>query len=252
MCAAEPDKPDIGNFDGRKFLSFLKKSGIVLQAGPGGKIRFEAPAGKFTAELRATAAEHRAELLELLASGPQDLQAHGDAAGPSGTDRLAGQALPGADPHGAAGSQDDHGLMGPTFDRTTRAPFQVRGVDTHFLAPGGGPQDLAAAPHATTGQAGPRRAAVPVAIDWPAAAADFALLLAPDDLPRPPFKPNAWTEVRDAGRFLAWLQADIRRGPAGPRAFYGSLQSDLQDLARFAPASADDRQRSDTGKAGSA
>ena len=106
-----------------------------------------------------------------------------------------------------------------------------------------GPQPLAAAPQATTG---PRtRAAAPVAVEWPAAGADFALLLAPDDLPRPPFKPNAWTEVRDAGRFLAWLQADIRRGPAGPRAFYGALQADLQALQRFALRAVDDRRPQD-------
>ena len=60
------------------------------------------------------------------------------------------------------------------------------------------------------------------------------LLLAADDLPPVPFRLNAWTEVRDAGRFLRRLQADIRRGPNGPRAFYGALQADLLALQRFA------------------
>ena len=102
---------------------------------------------------------------------------------------------------------------------------------------GGAKQDLAAV-------AAPRpRPAVPVAVVWPAAAADFCLLLAPDDLPPVPFRPNAWTEVRDAGKFLRWLQADIRRGPSGPRAFYGALQADLQALQRFALQASDRRQQ---------
>lgn len=47
-------------FDGENFLSVLNSAGIFLQA-HGGKIRFDAPAGKFTPELRAAVAEHRDE-----------------------------------------------------------------------------------------------------------------------------------------------------------------------------------------------
>lgn len=77
------------------------------------------------------------------------------------------------------------------------------------------------------------RAAVPVAVPWPGAA-DFCLLLAPDDLPPVPFKLNACTEVRDAAKMLRWLRAGIRRGPSGPRARLGTLQTDLLELRRFA------------------
>jgi hypothetical protein len=99
------------------------------------------------------------------------------------------------------------------------------------------PPDMAAA-------AAPRpRPAVPVAVEWPAAAADFALLLAVDDLPPVPYRSNAWTETRDAGKLLRWLRADILRGPGGPRAFYGALQADLRELQRFALQAADNRQR---------
>lgn len=95
-------------------------------------------------------------------------------------------------------------------------------VDAH----GGAGQDLAAV-------AAPRpQSSVPV--EWPAAAADFVLLLASDDLPPAPFRLNAWTEVRDAGKMLGWLRAHIVRGPGGPRAFYGGLQADLLALQRFA------------------
>ena len=66
--------------------------------------------------------------------------------------------------------------------------------------------------------------------DWPAALADFVLLLAPDDLPVEPFELNPWTTVVDRGEFLRWLQADIRRGHTGPRARLGSLQTDLRQL----------------------
>ena len=70
--------------------------------------------------------------------------------------------------------------------------------------------------------------------DWPAdvaAAADFALLLTPEDLPATPFDfggPHGI--VFDAAKFLRWLKADLRRGPAGPRAMYGAIQADLQRL----------------------
>lgn len=67
--------------------------------------------------------------------------------------------------------------------------------------------------------------------DWPADAADFALLLTPDDLPVTPFEfGGAYCVVTDQRKFLAWLQADIRRGPAGPRAICGAIQGDLRRL----------------------
>ncbi len=72
--------------------------------------------------------------------------------------------------------------------------------------------------------------------DWPAdvaALADFCLLLTADDLPAVPFHLNPWTEVRDAGKMLRSLRADILRGPSGPRARYGALQADLRRLHDF-------------------
>ena len=114
-------------------------------------------------------------------------------------------------------------LRGGDGDETPRTPRK-----TAVVSPAA-PQD------ASPATAAPRpRAAVPVAVQWPAAAADFVLLLMADDLPRVPFRLNAWTEVRDAGRMLRWLRADILRGPSGPRAFYGALQADLLALQRFA------------------
>ncbi|MCR9293451.1 MAG: hypothetical protein NXI32_12075 [bacterium] len=74
---------------------------------------------------------------------------------------------------------------------------------------------------------------VSVSVEWPAAAADFCLLLTPEDLPPVPFMLNAWTEVRDADKKLRSLRADIIRGPNSPRAFYGALQADLLELRRF-------------------
>ena len=74
----------------------------------------------------------------------------------------------------------------------------------------------------------------PVAVEWPGTAADFCLLLTIDDLPPVPFWLNPWTEVRDVGRMLRYLRANILRGPSGPRAVYGALQADLRELQRFA------------------
>ena len=75
--------------------------------------------------------------------------------------------------------------------------------------------------------------------EWPAAAADFVLMLAPDDLPPVPFALNGWTTITDAAKFLRSLRDDIAAGPAGPRAFYGAVQADLLELQRFALASHD-------------
>jgi len=78
------------------------------------------------------------------------------------------------------------------------------------------------------------------ASDWPGELADFALLLTPEDLPAVPFTLQPGVTVVNAGRFLTWLQADIRRGPSGPRARYGALQGDIRRLADivFVPPSA--------------
>jgi hypothetical protein len=157
-------------------------------------------AAKHRDELLQALRAHKAELLALLASGPQDA-----------------------------------GLVTAAPSVTAGGP-QPLGAD--------GPQDH---PHGDAGQAlrpqaPPRpRSAVPVAVEWPAAAADFCLLLTVDDLPPVPFRLNAWTEVRDAGKMLRWLRADVLRGPSGPRAFYGALQRDLQDLQRFALRAAENR-----------
>ena len=59
---------------------------------------------------------------------------------------------------------------------------------------------------------------------WPA-----ELQLAPADIPLGlSFGPHH--QIVDRCKFLAWLQADIRRGPTGPRARYGAMQADLQLL----------------------
>jgi hypothetical protein len=180
-------------------------------------------------------------------------------------------ALPGGDPHGggapvaSGGGRFDPlkpcpsnmpgggsvgrqalGAGGPDGDRGGAGPAHgaARGAD--------GSQELAAAPRAMAGQTEPRaRPTSPVAVEWPAAAADFALLLTVDDFPPAPFHLNPWTRVLDTGKLLTWLRADIRRGPGGPRAFYGALQSNLVELQRFALAAGDELQNGTrNGKAG--
>ncbi len=60
--------------------------------------------------------------------------------------------------------------------------------------------------------------------------AELALSLTPSDLPPVSFPFGPATIVTDREKFLRWLQADIRRGPRGPRAMYGALQHDLRRL----------------------
>ena len=75
----------------------------------------------------------------------------------------------------------------------------------------------------------PQRHADICQVDWPVALTDFVLLLGADDLP-PTFSLGPGRVVVDSAKYLRWLQADIRRGPTGPRARYGVLQSDLERL----------------------
>ncbi|HUY32080.1 MAG TPA: hypothetical protein VMV69_04810 [Pirellulales bacterium] len=69
---------------------------------------------------------------------------------------------------------------------------------------------------------------------WPGAAADFAMLLTADDLPGVPFQfGGPHCVIADGRRFLASLQADVRRGIDGPRAMYGAVQTDLIRLCEI-------------------
>ena len=94
--------------------------------------------------------------------------------------------------------------------------------------------DIQAAPAAGAKHAFRSRLSKPASGgDWPenvAALGDFVLLLSVDDLPAAPFDFGPAATVVDATKFLGWLQADVRRGPNGPRAMYGALQSDLRRL----------------------
>jgi hypothetical protein len=66
--------------------------------------------------------------------------------------------------------------------------------------------------------------------EWPrdvAAAADFVLLLAPDDLPATPFGLGPGRTIADAREFLRSLRKDVMAGPNGPRSFYGGIQGDI-------------------------
>lgn len=67
---------------------------------------------------------------------------------------------------------------------------------------------------------------------WPAALADWALLLQPCDLPVQ-FMLQEGVQVVDSGRFLGWLQRDVRLGPGDPPARYGALQGDLVRLRQI-------------------
>jgi hypothetical protein len=186
--------------------------GIRLQALPGDRLDVDGPEELLTDDLLEALRGCKAELLMLLAGGSGDpaTNEHGSVAGPQyptcpacGSVRIA------------------HGLR------------RLWCIDCETdIGPVDGPQDL---PEGDA-EGRPERIgnAAPVPIDWPAAAADFCLRLAPGDLPPVPFRLNACTTVSDARRFLRSLQADIERGPSGPRAFYGALQAELIELQQFA------------------
>lgn len=73
----------------------------------------------------------------------------------------------------------------------------------------------------------------PRPVDWPAAQADFVLLLTPDDLPPVPFRLTSKTTVHDRERFLKHLKTSIRIGPTDWYARRGILQDELRALHRL-------------------
>ena len=72
-----------------------------------------------------------------------------------------------------------------------------------------------------------------IAVDSPAAIADFCLLLTVDDFPPVPFQLNPWTEVRNAGKMLEYLRSRILRGLSGPKVQLDAMQADLRAIKRF-------------------
>jgi hypothetical protein len=174
--------------------------GIRLRPSGDGGLTIDAPQAALTPDLVARLRTHKADLLVMLR-----------------TDKGA------------------YGYTTPSNPEKYKGSVAVASVESHYGDAGQSqqPQDLAAA-------AAPRpRSAVPVAVEWPAAAADFCLLLTADDLPPAPFRLNAWTVVKDSAKMLRIMRADVLRGPSGPRAFYGTLQGDLEELRRFALAAHD-------------
>lgn len=59
---------------------------------------------------------------------------------------------------------------------------------------------------------------------------EWASRLGPEDLPKAPFPLDSNRTVVDVAGFTRALQADVARGPQGPRARYGSVQADCRIL----------------------
>jgi len=68
---------------------------------------------------------------------------------------------------------------------------------------------------------------------WPAEARTLIerFLISPTQ--EAPFQLNPCTRVINSDVFYACLRREIETGPRGPRARYGALQADLQDLAKL-------------------
>ncbi len=222
-------------FDAAGFVETLKSRGVVLTVLPNGRIRSEAPPDAFLPELRQAAVDNRDAIIRFLANGDADPGLADDDPPALICPRCDSSRI-------GQGRQwrwcmDCETRIGPAGDR--RDLPEIDGA--RVIEPPGqtvtdsdadqGGDSSSSQQHLATRRPDPR---APVPIDWPVAAADFCLLLAPGDIPLAPFNLNDWTVVEDAERFLRSLQADIRRGPSGPRAFYGSLQSELIGLQQLA------------------
>lgn len=204
----------------RELLTDLAGLGITLVA-HGDRLRF-APRSAVTPELLARIVQHKAELLQLLAPEPVDAEGASDAE-PAGPEPPAD--LIRCPWCGGTDLADDQ--TGAWCRRCARLGW-------HYTATGALRADCI--PRDAPPTPKPRRLVRrrgPAPVDWPWALADFTLLLQPDDLPPAPFRVNAWTIVENPDRFLHSLQADVRRGPAGPRARYGALQRDLRALRQL-------------------
>jgi len=179
-----------GSMTATALLHDLQALGVTLQA-DGDRLRFH-PRDAVTPEMLEQLREHKAELLEMLRQSDAQHQALGD---PRAVWLAAVEELDGAPL-----------FPGGLLEAMRRADVRCGWTE---------PRRLTARP------------AKP-ASDWPGELADFALLLTADDLPAVPFTLQPGVTVLSAERFLTWLQADIRRGPLGPRARYGALQGDMR------------------------
>jgi hypothetical protein len=140
---------------------------------------------------------------------------------------------------GPSDAPDDHGdALQPRGERLGDAPAaDVTGgmadaLDFDDLPPADPVAELAAdLRRRHPAPATPALARAPAA-DWPTDLAEWALGLTPEVMPSVPFTLRPGHTIVDRARFLARLQADLRRGPSGPRARYGALQGDLRGLRR--------------------
>lgn len=173
-------------------LAECQSHGIRLLPDGDGRLTIDAPQDALTPDVLARLKAHKADLLAMLRPAPDLTPVNqSDAA---------------AAPRGSADAPGGPGIA--VGDFAGERADETEHVPQRRLTPRGG--------------------------DWPAdlaAAADFALLLSPEDLPATPFDfGGPHCTVVDGGKFLSSLQADVRRGPAGPRAMYGAIQGDLRRL----------------------
>ena len=94
---------------------------------------------------------------------------------------------------------------------------------------------LTPSPSSTTLRA--RTTPTPLADTWTPEDTQLAacvLQLTPTDLPPSPFRRYPWSVVTDTVRFLEWLRRDVALGPRSPRARYGILRKDMQEILGIA------------------
>ena len=99
------------------------------------------------------------------------------------------------------------------------------------------PAERSAPPESTPKAPAPRSRPMRTAVSWTSEddrLAAFILLLATDDLPPPPFERHPWSVVTNSHRFLEWLRRDVAMGPRSPRARYGVLRRDMQEILGIA------------------
>ncbi len=182
-----------------ELLAECRSQGIRLQALDDGQLGVDAPEELLTLALVEALRLHKGELLAMLADGSED---------------------PAEDPHGDGNAA--HPVIGSqnlTEGDAAHRPERIDGVPV-----AGSDDDDGGAPVARQNLAAVRPSpAAPVPIQWPAAAAEFCLLLAPGDLPPVPFKLNGWTTIQDTGRFLRVPAGGHRTRPRRPKGVLGRL-----------------------------
>jgi hypothetical protein len=199
-------------------LSELRRREVVLKAKLG-QLRYKAPAGAITPEIRKALSIWKAQLLaNLTREGDElfgDFEDFGN--GVAGKNSFCGEREKEKIASGTANSSAESGRSSARQENQPSGPCSQN-------------------PHNPQNSVVSRfgRQCQPVPDTWPDADAEELLAwFATADLPMESYNLKPWCRIVDPARFYESLREDIARGPAGPHVHLGCVLTTLRSLREF-------------------